>query len=69
MGIFSTATNSIRDVQSSISQALAQYETRARESKVRTWLTRCALRIKHYEGEFPCLGVDAHHVQLVVEEI
>ncbi|KAK7961160.1 Nacht domain protein [Apiospora saccharicola] len=43
--------NSMRDVQSAVKTALKNYETRAKSSKARKWLSSCSSRVKYYEGE------------------
>ena len=40
--------NTIQDVQQAIQKARTEYESKAKRSKVREWLKRCATRIVYY---------------------
>ncbi|KAK8112172.1 uncharacterized protein PG998_008629 [Apiospora kogelbergensis] len=42
--------NSMLDVQSAVQSALKDYETRAKASKARMWLSSCSSRVKYYES-------------------
>lgn len=47
----------MRDVQSAVKAALKDYETRAKSSKARKWLSSCSSRVKYYEGKsLPLVG-------------
>ncbi|KAK8108451.1 hypothetical protein PG984_014252 [Apiospora sp. TS-2023a] len=46
----------MRDVQSAVTAALKDYETRAKSSKARKWLSSCFSRVKYYEAVFDTLA-------------
>ncbi|KAK8849143.1 Nacht domain protein [Apiospora arundinis] len=48
--------NSMLDVQSAVQTALKDYETRAKASKARMWLSSCSSRVKYYETVFDTLA-------------
>ncbi|KAH8886450.1 hypothetical protein GQ53DRAFT_727849 [Thozetella sp. PMI_491] len=61
--IWLRSQNSMQDVQKAVADALQEYQTKSRGTKVRTWLANCSSRVMYYGSIFDMFS--SHHPEYV----